>query len=208
VAILAASALVPLALIARVRTVRSIQPRVHVIPDMDNQPKLQAQQSTPFFADGRAMRPEIPGTVARDGLRADDHYYRGKVDGKPATKYPVAVSHDLMQRGQDRFNTFCAPCHGLGGYGDGMVSQRADALGEGTWVPPPSFHTDQVRDRPVGEVFDIITNGIRKMPAHGPQIGVHDRWAIVAYVRALQLSRNARMEDVPPELRPALEQAR
>jgi mono/diheme cytochrome c family protein len=96
------------------------------------------------------------------------------------------VTESLVRRGQNRFDIFCAPCHGLDGYGDGPVAKRADALQEGTWVPPSSYHTDLVRQRPVGFIFNTITHGIRNMPAYGPQIPVADRWAIVSYVRELR----------------------
>jgi mono/diheme cytochrome c family protein len=110
----------------------------------------------------------------------------------------------MLLRGQERFNIYCSPCHGLTGAGDGLVSRRADALQEGTWVPPLTFHGDQVRGRPVGHLFNTITHGIRNMPAYGAQIPAEDRWAIVAYVRALQRSQNATVADVPPDLRAGL----
>ena len=114
---------------------------------------------------------------------------------------PVPVTLQLMERGRDRFDIFCSPCHGLAGGGDGMTAKRAEELQEGTWTPPASFHTELIRGRPVGHLFNTISNGIRNMPAYGPQIPVTDRWAIVAYVRALQRSQWASVDDVPPELR-------
>ena len=109
-----------------------------------------------------------------------------------------------MKRGKERFDVFCAPCHGLAGNGDGLVAKRADRLQEGTWTPPSSLHTDLVRSRPDGQLYNSIANGVRTMPAYGSQIPVPDRWAIVAYVRALQRSSNARVADVPAELRSQL----
>jgi mono/diheme cytochrome c family protein len=113
----------------------------------------------------------------------------------------VTVDARLLARGHERYAVFCAPCHGLSGHGDGMVARRADRLQQGTWTPPSSFHVEPVSARPVGHLFNTITNGIRTMPAYGSQVGVADRWAIVAYVRALQRSQRASIDDVPPELR-------
>jgi mono/diheme cytochrome c family protein len=199
--LLAALALVPLALIARARATTSASPRIQLIQDMGRQPKFKTQWANPMFADGRAMRPEVPGTVAHGELREDDAYWTGRTADGWVTAFPVAVTDKLMRRGQERYDIFCTPCHGFAGYGDGVVAKRADALQEGTWTPPSSYHTDLVRQRPVGYIFNTIGNGIRNMPAYGPQIPVADRWAIVAYVRALQLSQDARVADVPPELR-------
>lgn len=200
-ALVTALALVPVALIVRARTMTSSQPRIHVVPDMDNQAKFRAQAANPMFADGRAMRPAVAGTVARGELRANDSFERGRVAGEWITTFPVAVDELLVRRGQERFDVFCAPCHGLAGYGDGIVARRAERLQEGTWTPPSSVHTDLVRSRPVGHLFNTITNGVRNMPPYSAQIPVADRWAIVAYVRALQRSQHAQLADVPPELR-------
>lgn len=198
--------LVPLALIARKRASFSEKPRVHLVQDMDNQPRFFAQARNSLFADGRAMRLPVEGTVARGELREDDLYERGRDETAWASGLPegVALTDDLLRRGQQRYNVFCAPCHGLAGEGDGMVARRADRLQEGSWVPPSSLHTDLVRGRPEGHLFNTITHGIRSMPAYGPQIPVEDRWAVVAYVRALQLSQNARPEDVPESYRASL----
>ena len=195
-------ALVPLALIARARAVPSSRPRVHMIFDMALQPKFKPQAPDPLFADGRAMRPPVPGTVEYGSFPTDTATTTGRAaDGSFLTAFPVPVTAELMRRGRERYDVFCAPCHGLAGYGDGMVAKRADRLQEGTWTPPSSYHTDLVRQRPVGHIFNTISNGIRNMPAYGPQIGVRDRWAIVAYVRALQLSQHATLEAVPAESR-------
>ncbi len=196
--------MIPLALIVKARVSTTTKPRVQVIPDMDSQPKYKAQVANPMFADGRAMRRPVDGTVPRGDLRADDWFYRGRKDGDWAATFPVSVTPELMRRGQERFRIYCSPCHGLSGMGDGMVARRADKLQEGTWVPPSSYHTDVVRGRPVGHIFNTITNGIRTMPPYGPQVPPADRRAIVAYVRALQRSQDARIQDVPADYVPAL----
>lgn len=193
--------LLPFALIARARTARTSQPRLHVFPDMDNQGRFKAQQVNKLFADTRAMRPPVDGTVARGDLRENDTLYRGVRDGRWADRIPVEVNRELMERGRERYAIHCSPCHGLSGYGDGAVARRADALQEGTWVQPSSFHTELVRSRPPGHIFNTITHGIRNMPPYGFRIGVEDRWAITAYVAALQLSQNAGIEDVPEQQR-------
>lgn len=195
---------VPLVVIMRARHSKSTKPRIHIIQDMDNQPKYKAQARNRLFADRRAMRPPIAGTIARGELDADNRLYRGVVGEDFVAEIPIPITMQLMERGRERYDIYCSPCHGLAGYGDGMVSKRADVLQEGTWTPPASFHTDLVRGRPSGHLFNTITNGIRNMPAYGPQISVDDRWAIVAYVRALHRSQNAPVEDVPPELRAQL----
>ncbi|MFH1278010.1 MAG: cytochrome c [Candidatus Eisenbacteria bacterium] len=201
VIIMVALSWIPLAVIAKNRASKQETPRAQFIPDMDQQPKFKAQQANPLFADGRAMRPEPPGTVARGELREDDAVYRGKESGAWVQEIPVPVTDRLMKRGRERFDIFCAPCHGLDGAGSGIISARAEALQEGTWIPPVSYHSDQIREWPAGHIFNTITNGIRSMPAYGPPIPADDRWGIVAYLRALQRSRNAAIDDVPPGMR-------
>ena len=204
--VLAALALVPFALVARARATRSTQPRLHVVQDMDNQARFKSQQANPWFADGRAMRPPVEGTVARGALRLDDAYFRGTsgggyVDGFPA---PAELTRETLERGRERYDIYCAPCHGLAGYGDGIVAKRADRLQQGTWIPPASLHVEPALTRPTGHLFNTISNGIRSMPAYGAQLSVEDRWAVVAYVRALQRSQRARIEDVPEDSRSRL----
>lgn len=202
IALLTVISWVPLALIARSRQQYSDKPRIHIIQDMDNQPRFKAQQMNPIFADQRAMRPPVEGTVARGAARLDTAFYAGRAPaGGWVEEFPVEVTAELMRRGQDRYNIFCAPCHGASGNGNGMINVRAEQLQEGAWVPPSSFHTDTVRERPIGHLYNSIANGIRNMPAYGHQIAPADRWAIVAYVRALQRSQNAPIEDVPAEKR-------
>ena len=198
--LLAALALVPLALIARARATTSSQPRIQLIRDMAKQPKFKTQSGNPLFADGRAMRPDVPGTVARGELHEDAAFWTGRTAEGWVMAFPVQVTDRLVRRGQERYDIYCSPCHGLAGYGDGPVAKRADALQEGTWTPPSSYHTDLIRSRPVGQLFNTITNGIRNMPGYAAQVPAADRWAIVAYVRALQRSQDARMADVPAEL--------
>lgn len=202
--IVTALALVPLALIARARSVTSSQPRIHLIHDMDHQPKFKAQAENPLFADGRAMRPPVPGAVPAGSFGAEQAFTTGRRDGVWVAALPVPVTAEVLRRGEERYNIYCSPCHGLAGYGDGPIAARADALQEGTWTPPSSLHTELVRSRPDGHLYNSITNGIRNMPAYGPQLDVADRWAVVAHMRALQLSQGATMDDVPVELRAQL----
>ena len=200
-------ALLPAALISRARTSNSTKPRINLVPDMDYQPKFLPQTANRLFADGRATRSSPEGTVARGRLQEDDHFHRGRADGDWATSIPIPVSQSMMQRGRERFDIYCSPCHGTGGFGDGMVATRADELAElglASWTPPTSLHDPTVQERPDGHIFNTITHGIRSMPAYGSQVGVADRWAIVAYVRALQRSQDARLPDVPDEARSAL----
>ena len=204
VAILVVLSWVPLALIMRARVTTSPLPRIHVVPDMDNQPKYKAQSRNPMFADRRAMRPPVAGAVARGATLGDSALMSGKVGEDWVEIIPVEVDRGLLERGRGRYEVYCSPCHGLAGFGDGMVAKRADELLEGTWTPPTSFHTDLLRERPAGHLFNTISNGIRNMPAYGPQIPVEDRWAIVAYVGALQRSQNATVDDVPPDIRAQL----
>lgn len=201
-----ALALVPFACVARSRISKSEAPRVHLIQDMDNQGRFKGQQPNPWFADTRAMRPPVEGTIARGALALDDHYFRGLAGGDYATTFPpqVRVTEPFIQRGRERYDIFCAPCHGLSGYGDGMVARRADKLQQGTWIPPSSLHIEPASTRSVGHIYNSIDNGIRSMSAYGPQIDVDDRWAIVAYVRALQRSQSARVADVPADKRATL----
>lgn len=195
---------VPLLLIAKARSTTFDTPRIHWIPDMDHQFKYKTQSENGIYADSRAMRTPPEGTVARGMLQEDDHFYRGLVGGQFAEMLPMPITETLLARGEQRYEIFCAPCHGLDGEGRGMVALRAEALQEPAWVQPASFHTDLVRGRADGHLYNSITNGIRNMPAYGAQVPPADRWAIVAYVRALQRSRNARIDDVPAQVRPSL----
>jgi len=206
---------IPLAMFARARASYSSEPRVSIFQDMGVQPKYREQQSSEVFADGRADRPQIIGTVARGHLEADDHYDRGysmETDpktGKPAAKFfedfpvQVKVNEALLHRGQQRFNIYCTPCHGLDGYGHGAVNEVALDLqlqGHAAWVQAANLTIEPARSRAVGHIYNTISNGIRNMPGYGAQIPVDDRWAIVAYVRALQLASNVPTRLVSPDV--------
>ncbi len=204
--VLVALSLIPLGLIYKARHTGKNATRIRVVYDMDDQSTYKSQEINSFFADGMAMRRPPAGTVARGMLRDDDGYFLGALrDTVFLERLPVTVSRELVDRGQGRFDIFCAPCHGLSGDGNGLVHLRAAELAEGTWTPPTDLTSRTVIDRPAGHIYNTITNGIRNMPAHAAQIEPGDRWAIVAYVRALQLSRNATIEDVPPSARAVLE---
>lgn len=200
-------ALVPPLWIARDRATRSDVPRIHPVTDMDFQPKYRAQAESNLFDDGRTMRLPVEGTVARDELYADQHFHYGVVDGEFAATFPAALEPldaDFMARGEQRFGVYCAPCHGLAGDGDGIISLRALDRDDSIWIPPLSLHSDAVMDQPIGKIFNTITNGVDRakdgnlsMPAYAAQIVPRDRWAIVLYVLALQRSRNSTTGDLP-----------
>lgn len=181
-------AMIPLALLVRAHLTDSPTPRLMIIFDMDNQDRYKAQQASPLFADGRVMRASPDGAVARDEIVGDPAFTSGQVDSVWVERFPIVLDDAVLIRGRARFDIYCAPCHGLAGAGDGMVARRAEFLMEGTWTPPTDLRSDAVRERPVGHIFNTITHGIRNMPAYGPQIPVADRWAITAYVRALQIA--------------------
>lgn len=189
----------PFAIAHRMRSFQSHKPRIHVVPDMDKQARYNPQSRNPIFADGRAMRPPVEGTIAREDPVMEDFLHRGIRDGEWAREFPMPVTFELLERGRQRFNINCAVCHGYSGHGDGMVARRAEALEEVGWTPPTSLHDESVRDIAPGLVYNTITRGVRRMPAMGHQITVEDRWAITAYVLALQESRNASADDLPPE---------
>jgi hypothetical protein len=168
--------------------------------DMHDQPKYIPLRPSDFFADGRSARPLVTGTVARGHLDDDTLLYTGEgADGKPSNDFPFPVTKEVIERGQNRFNIYCTPCHGRLGNGDGMIVRRG-------YRKPPSYHIDRLRQVPNGYIFDVITNGFGAMPDYAAQIQTADRWAIVSYVRALQLSQNASINDVPPDGRAQLQQ--
>jgi hypothetical protein len=158
--------------------------------EMAEQPRYEPLAKSDFFADGRASRPLVPGTVARGHLNDDPLLFEGKIDGKPADVFPFPVTRPVLERGRQRFDIFCSPCHGRVGDGLGMVVRRG-------FPPAQSLHSDRLRAERAGYFFDVITNGFGRMQGYSAQIPVRDRWAIVAYVRALQLSRHATIDDVP-----------
>lgn len=162
--------------------------------DMHDQPKYIPLRQSPFFGDERSARPLVAGTVARGHLRDDTLLYTGKIGGTDTTVFPFAPDAGVIARGRERFDIYCSPCHGRTGQGDGMVVRRG-------FRRPPTFHQDRLRDAPVGHLFDVITNGFGAMPDYQTEIRAEDRWAIIAYLRALQLSEHATLADVPADKR-------
>lgn len=225
---------VPLAMIVRTRAVKSPRERIHIFQDMDIQPRYGAQAPHDLYADGRAMRKPVKGTVARGELRTDDHYHRGyETDGNLETvmvtettdgnqtevpnyydSFPdrVEVNQDLLERGRERYGIYCGVCHGEAGYGDGPVQRRVDLLKTAAaansgmddptseWAPVRNLHEPRMRDLPLGQLYDTITRGMGKMPGYASQLSPEDRWAIVAYVRALQLSQHFPADELPDDL--------
>jgi mono/diheme cytochrome c family protein len=260
--LVAAFSIVPLLIVLKMRVTNSTSPRFHVFYDMDFSPAKDAQQGSTLFADGRAMRPDVPGTVARNKVSVDMDFLTGidmeslaKTDGARAerlvAKYlhpqdapaadaappadptadptanaapaqpapsvmdttpwlkenPLPVDLELVERGEKYFGIYCSVCHGMNGGGNGLVNQRARKILAATWIPPSKLHQDILTaDKyPDGKLFSTISNGIRKMPGYAAQIKAEDRWAIVAYVRALQRSQNASLELVPEDQREGLQ---
>lgn len=162
--------------------------------DMQDQPKYKPLGANRFFADGRDARPIPAGTIARDELNDTDSFHTGEANGAFLDAIPLKVDSKLLHRGQERFDIYCSPCHGRTGDGNGMVAQRGVKI-------PADLHTDRLRKVPPGYLYQVIKNGYGAMGDYGDQIPVNDRWAIVAYVRALQLSRDASLNDVPPDQR-------
>jgi len=158
---------------------------------MSDQPKRMPLQASSFFADGRSSRVPVAGTIPQGGLRLDDHLYQGLSGGDFASHFPAAVTEATLRRGHERFDIFCSPCHDRTGSGRGMIVQRG-------YRPPPSFHQDRLRQAPPGYLFDVVTRGLGAMPGYSEQVPPADRWAIIAYLRVLQLSQDARTGDVPP----------
>jgi mono/diheme cytochrome c family protein len=158
--------------------------------DMHDQPKYIPLRESTFFGDARSARAAVAGTVARGHLNDDELTYTGKTNGQDATVFPAPVTAATMARGRERFNIYCSPCHGRTGQGDGMIVLRG-------YRRPPSLLQDRLIGAPVGHFFDVITNGFGAMPDYAAQIRAADRWAIIAYVRALQLSGHATLADVP-----------
>jgi hypothetical protein len=177
----------------------SEKPAIHINPSMDNQPKYRPQAAGDFFLNGSGMRSPVEGTVARGQLDVTSAYVTG-IDpntGDTLLKSPVVYTTVGMERGRERYNIFCAICHGQVGDGTGTIIKKG-------FVVPPSFHTDQIRNYSDGRIFDVISKGIRNMPKYADQIPVDDRWLITNYVRALQRSQNASLTDVPDDIRDKL----
>ena len=166
--------------------------------DMHDAPRYNPLRPSVFFANGSSTRPLLANTVARGQLREDRHLYEGIVDGKPAETFPFPITEEVMRRGQERFNVFCSPCHGRTGEGNGMIVQRG-------FRQPPSYHEDRLRNAPVGYFFDVMTHGFGAMQDYASQLPVADRWAVAAYIRALQVSQRATVDDVPADHRADLD---
>lgn len=167
--------------------------------DMYNQPKYKPLAASEFFADGASARPLPPHTIPRGHLNEDTVFFQGRHDdGTLAESFPMPVTKELLKRGQERYNIYCSVCHGAEGDGNGMIVQRG-------YPAPPSYHIDRLRNAPPGYLYSVITNGYGIMYSYASRVEPPDRWAIAAYLRALQLSRNARIEDVPEAQRASLE---
>ena len=166
--------------------------------DMHVQPKILPLAPSQFFDDGRSARPVVAGTVARGQLRTDELLYTGKTYGVVSAEFPFRMTRKDLERGQQRYNIYCSPCHGRLGNGQGMIVQRG-------FPPPPSYHIDRLRQAPAGHFFDVITNGLGTMYDYASRVTPKDRWRIVAYIRALQLSQQAKLADLPPADRGKLE---
>ncbi len=166
---------------------------------MHNSPKAIPLRESVFFKNGSSARPLVEDTVARGTLQDDVTFFTGKNGAAEVDALPFPLTAELLDRGEQRYNIYCAPCHGPTGRADGMVVRRG-------YRPPPSFHIDRLRQVPIGHFYDVMTNGFGAMPDYRAQIAPRDRWAIAAYIRALQLSQNAAAADLSPEERQKLSQ--
>ncbi|MDA1259010.1 MAG: DUF3341 domain-containing protein [Planctomycetota bacterium] len=192
--VMSCAALIPPAMIYNARHEPSGDPPINLVPDMDDQAKFRPQGETPVFADGRMSRPSVEGSIARGELREDTAYWTGMQGEIFIAKVPssVKVTPELIDRGEQRYGIYCAPCHDHTGSGNGTVHQAAvllAELGKATWTQPTSLHDERVRGLPDGDIYNTIRVGKTTMPGYGSQIPAADRWAIVLYVRALQASR-------------------
>ncbi len=165
---------------------------------MADQPRYKPLARSEFFGDERSARPLVEGTVARGDLEADEQLYTGQVNGKVADTFPFPITEKILRRGQERFNIYCSPCHDRAGTGQGMIVKRG-------YRAPPSYHIERLRSAPPGYFFQVITRGFGLMPDYAQQVSPEDRWAIIGYIRALQLSQNAKLADVPEQERQKLE---
>jgi mono/diheme cytochrome c family protein len=166
--------------------------------DMHNQPRYKPLAQSEFFSDHRAARPSIDGTVARGHLRIDTARYTGKFDGEDIDQFPIPIARADIERGRERFNVYCTPCHGRLGDGNGMVVLRG-------YRQAASYYSDKLMKAPVGHFFDVMTNGFGAMPSYASRVEPDDRWRIVAYIRVLQLSESAKLTDVPTDQRQNLQ---
>jgi mono/diheme cytochrome c family protein len=167
---------------------------------MHDAPRYEPLEASTFFSDGGSARTPVANSVARGQLREDTLLYEGKINGQLADEFPMPVTAEMMARGQERFNVFCSPCHGRTGQGNGMVVQRG-------FRAPPSYHEDRLRSAPVGYFFDVMTHGFGAMQDYAAQVPVADRWAIAAYIRALQYSQHTTIDDVPANQRADIDRA-
>jgi len=158
--------------------------------DMHVQPKYLPYEPTDFFSDGRSERQPVPGTVARGELRVDELLYSGTENGVESNRFPFPITRADLERGRERYNVYCTPCHDYTGSGRGMIVQRG-------FPQPPSYHIQRLRDAPVGHFYQVMTNGFGAMYSYAARVDPADRWRIAAYIRVLQLSENARIDDVP-----------
>ena len=158
--------------------------------DMHVQPRYSPYDPSPFFEDRRSERPPVSGTIARGHLRTNELLYSGRIGGQLADQFPFPISAQDLERGRERFNIFCAPCHDQTGSGHGMVVERG-------FPAPPTYHMDRLRQAPVGHFFEVITKGQGTMSSYASRVAVEDRWRIAAYIRALQLSQHANVADLP-----------
>src|SRR5215469_12135526 len=158
--------------------------------DMHDQPKFFPQRGTDFYADGRSVRPQVENTVARGQLHENGYFYTGLINGKEGDGMPFPATLEVLERGQERYNVYCTPCHSRVGNGEGMIVQRG-------YMKAGNFHTQRLETAPLGHFFHVISNGYGAMPDYSAQVTPEDRWAIVAYIRALQLSQKATQADVP-----------
>ncbi len=198
--LLTASLLVGALVLGGCRGMKSEDPPIHPNMNMDIQNRFDPQEANPLFADNAAMRKPPSGTVARGLLRADSRYFAGRTEeGEYVEQMPVPVNRALLERGQERYEIFCTVCHGAAGDGNGIImTGQSNVTGQGYgYTPAPTYHSERLREVTDGYIYDVVANGVRNMPGYAQQIPVADRWAIVAYVRALQRSQNADAADVP-----------
>jgi mono/diheme cytochrome c family protein len=168
---------------------------------MHDQPRAEPFEQSRLFANGSSARPLVPNTVALGMLNDDEHLYTGRVNGETARTFPFAITEDVLGRGRERYDIYCAPCHSLTGDGNGTIVRKG-------FPPPPSLHTNDLRFATPGQMFDTITNGVGDMPDYSQEVPVRDRWAIIAYIRALQLSQRADVMTLPQRDRETLERLR
>ena len=166
--------------------------------DMHDQPRYKPFAASDLFGDGRSARPQVEDTVARGYMRTDQARFTGKIDGKDVDVFPFAITREDLQRGQERFNIYCSPCHSRVGDGNGMVVRRG-------YRQAANYHSDKLMKAPVGHFFDVMTNGFGAMPSYASRVAPDDRWRIAAYIRVLQLSENATLNDVPADKRAEVE---